>query len=434
MKKIIQKIFSVRNSIDCRHKVITILGIKIKVKKEMPIKNLYVGCGEDFLCGYVGCDIRKTKTTRIICKAWEISKKVSKLENIYSRHMCEHLTFQEFQYTLEDWIKALAPMGKIHIIVPNIDYHIEQFQRAKFNLESLNESRSDLSWSLAGFYGWQREDYISSENKNKYWDVHKSCYNVQLMKLYLERAGFIHINCEIIDNVHLSVTARKPLEHDFSLNSGERQSATNLSQIRQDHINRYNLVCDIVNDYFGVNNQTKGLDCFCGNGYGTYLIANTINTNLDAVDGSLEAVDCAKQYYSKPNIKYMHCLFPFDLNEKKYDFVVSLESIEHVKNDILFLKTLHLSLKENGILVISTPNQEKQDLSINPNHFHYRHYFNDAFIELTKSIGFEFIDLYGQDVYLLDDEGRCCGLLDACEMNIKKNYNGQFSIFVFKKI
>lgn len=209
VKNILQTLFSIKNSEDKTHKVITIIGIKIKFKGRLKIENIYMGCGDDYKEGYTGCDIRKTKNAKIVCKAWELSKKIKNLKNIYSRHMCEHLTFQEFEYTLQDWYQALAPEGKLEIIVPNLDFHIEQFRNAKFDKENLNAKNSNLNWALAGFWGWQREDYIKS-GKNKYWDVHKSGYNTKLMELFLKRCGFSNIQCAIsADNVHLIAKATK---------------------------------------------------------------------------------------------------------------------------------------------------------------------------------------------------------------------------------
>lgn len=76
------------------------------------VNKIYMGCGDDYKEGYIGCDIRKTKTSKIICKAWELSKHIKNLEEIYSRHMVEHLTYTEFNETLKDWNKALLGGGE----------------------------------------------------------------------------------------------------------------------------------------------------------------------------------------------------------------------------------------------------------------------------------------------------------------------------------
>ena len=96
------------------------------------IGKIYMGCGDDYKDGYVGCDVRKTKTAKIICKAWELSKYCKNVNEIYSRHMVEHLTYTEFNETLKDWCKALTG-AKLHIICPDLDFYIEQFKNAIFD-------------------------------------------------------------------------------------------------------------------------------------------------------------------------------------------------------------------------------------------------------------------------------------------------------------
>jgi predicted SAM-dependent methyltransferase len=83
-----------------------------------------VGCGLDYKEGYIGCDLRKTSTVSIQCKAWELSKHCDKLEKIYTRHMFEHLTIRESEFCLRDWYSALKFGGCATIIVPNLEFHI----------------------------------------------------------------------------------------------------------------------------------------------------------------------------------------------------------------------------------------------------------------------------------------------------------------------
>jgi len=177
--------------------------------------NVYVGCGDDYKEGYVGCDIRKTKNVGIVCKAWELSQNAKNLSNIYSRHMIEHLTFAELEMTFNDWYSALDQGGTVHIICPDLDFHIQQFQNAVIDAvideENWNFPRfdkSDLKWNLCSIFGWQREDY-SNDDPNKYWDVHKSGYNAKILKFFLSKAGFVNIDCHIMDERHLVATANK---------------------------------------------------------------------------------------------------------------------------------------------------------------------------------------------------------------------------------
>lgn len=220
---------------------------------------------------------------------------------------------------------------------------------------------------------------------------------------------------------------------NYSINSGERQTGTTLEEIRKDHYLRYQFVVDnLMSSFF--DKKSMGIDLFCGNGYGSYMISKALpKTNLTSYDGCKEAIKLAKKYYKNDNNTFFYKLFPFDLGHDKYDYVISLESIEHVKDDILFVKKISNSLKNNGVLIVSTPNLNKYSLQSNVNHFHYRHYNKTMFIKMMKKYGFELQTWYGQDTYVVDNKNKICGLLPCDKMNLKEKYDGQFIIYVFKK-
>lgn len=155
---------------------------------------LYVGCGEDQLDGYVGCDLRPLEHVALACRAWEISRYCEGLSEIYTRHMLEHLTWDEVQLTLADWHAALAADGMLRIEVPNIRFAIDQWLRASWSDEALENRFSDARWGFAGLFGWQRECNPASPDYNPtYWDAHKSGYDEHVLRFVLERAGFEQI-------------------------------------------------------------------------------------------------------------------------------------------------------------------------------------------------------------------------------------------------
>jgi predicted SAM-dependent methyltransferase len=173
-------------------------------------KKVYVGCGPDYKEGYIGCDIRKTSTVSIQCKAWEISRYCDSLEEIFSRHMLEHLTIKELEVCLKDWHKALSPGGYATIIVPNMEFHIEQWRNAEWNDRSIMEPKSDARWSMAGFWGWQKEcDPTMTDYNSIYWDVHKSGYNEASLRYFLQSAGFRCVKTEVVEECHLHAIATK---------------------------------------------------------------------------------------------------------------------------------------------------------------------------------------------------------------------------------
>lgn len=238
---------------------------------------------------------------------------------------------------------------------------------------------------------------------------------------------------KVITIIGIKIKFKKIYRKSYALDSGERQTGKTIEEIRADHVNRYELAVNVIKSHFGSNLNLKGMDVFCGNGYGSLLMEQKTGAELTSIDGSKEAIEFAKKYYGNRKIKYSCRRFPFRMKKNCYDFIVSLESIEHIKDDALFLNRLYGALKQNGILIISTPNMEKQDLRLNPNHFHYRHYYNNEFIKLVREVGFEFVEFYGQDAYVFNENKIMCGMLPYGDMNIKKDYNGQFTVFVLKK-
>lgn len=192
-----------------------------------PGSKLYVGCGDQKLDGYVGCDLRALPNVHLACRAWDISRYCQKLSEIYSRHMVEHLTYEEAKLTLKDWHMALADDGIVRIEVPNIDFAIAQWSRAVWTRGSLEQRYSDARWGFAGFFGWQRECNPEQPDYNQsYWDVHKSGYNAEAMQFFLEDAGFCDVSitfegftekqlrrrnlaANASDNCHLIAVARK---------------------------------------------------------------------------------------------------------------------------------------------------------------------------------------------------------------------------------
>jgi predicted SAM-dependent methyltransferase len=70
-------------------------------------KRIYVGCGEDRREVFLHCDIRPLPGVDIVCNAWELSQHTQGVDEIYSRHMLEHLTNNEVLATLSDWFHSL---------------------------------------------------------------------------------------------------------------------------------------------------------------------------------------------------------------------------------------------------------------------------------------------------------------------------------------
>ena len=161
------------------------------------------GCGETpTKKGFKTCDIRDLPGVDFVCPAWEINKYIqnNSVDEIFSRHFFEHLTFIQGETQLEVWHKILKPGGKMEMILPNIDFHISQW----INLHTVKgkKHQKQLDHAKAGFWGWQREGEVNM------WDVHKSGYNFTLLEEVLIRKGFKNIE-NLTDGKHLWVICYK---------------------------------------------------------------------------------------------------------------------------------------------------------------------------------------------------------------------------------
>ena len=97
--------------------------------------------------------------------------------------------------------------------------------------------------------------------------------------------------------------------------------------------------------------------------------------------------------------------YPFELPAATFDFVVSLESIEHVADGAGFFTALVNSLKPGGYLAFSTPCQDVLPHEKTGNHFHHKHYTLAESLSLAASLDLELLDWAGQDTYAMRPDG-----------------------------
>jgi SAM-dependent methyltransferase len=144
------------------------------------------------------------------------------------------------------------------------------------------------------------------------------------------------------------------------------------------------------------------LDCACGRGMGTNIFQSAGAKQIAACDLWPAAIELAKKQVSAETTKFYladaECL-PF-FNDFA-DVYISLETIEHIRNDKLFLAEAKRVLRPNGIFICSTPNRlfsnPGRRLADKPlNKLHIREYSPAEFLDLLK-LNFKQVDLYGQN-------------------------------------
>ncbi len=71
------------------------------------------------------------------------------------------------------------------------------------------------------------------------------------------------------------------------------------------------------------------------------------------------------------------------LEDNAYDCVVSFQVIEHIQDDVLYLKEIHRVLKPGGVALLTTPNRK---LSLSRNPWHIREYLAEELKNIALKI------------------------------------------------
>jgi 2-polyprenyl-3-methyl-5-hydroxy-6-metoxy-1,4-benzoquinol methylase len=115
-----------------------------------------------------------------------------------------------------------------------------------------------------------------------------------------------------------------------------------------------------------VENKTV-LELASGKGYGSYLLSNYCKSII-GIDLNEESLDFASRNYINSNLKFTkQDVTKLASLDQKFDVIIAFEIIEHIQPEQTeqFLKGISNTLKENGCLLISTPNHEVPDFHIN---------------------------------------------------------------------
>jgi len=161
---------------------------------------------------------------------------------------------------------------------------------------------------------------------------------------------------------------------------------------------RYNLLDDnhkqFLKLYKGYSQNTKILDLGCGTGN---FIAELKRKGCEVfgVDLDKNAIEFIKKHLKLENVYAMSCDEFFKLpNLPKFDVVTFFEVIEHLDNPLEFIQNVKKLLKEDGMIVLSTPsrgrflvNSIKADFP--PNHL--TRWDESAISNLFKKINFKIV-------------------------------------------
>lgn len=129
------------------------------------------------------------------------------------------------------------------------------------------------------------------------------------------------------------------------------------------------------------------LEIGTGSGYGVEIISGVADkfTTVDKFDTKID--------FSKyPNVTFVQQnVPPLNFPDNTFDFAITFQVVEHIKDDHAFIREIHRVLKPGGKLIITTPNI-KMSLTRNP--WHVREYTVEQFRELLGKY-FKTVDARG---------------------------------------
>jgi SAM-dependent methyltransferase len=147
-----------------------------------------------------------------------------------------------------------------------------------------------------------------------------------------------------------------------------------------------------IKDIFIKNPVNDILDAGSGFGQYSYFMAKMFpKTKIRSVDVKEDQIDDCKYFFPRKGLN--NCDFKVDdltkLNEKEaYDFVLSVDVMEHILDDIGVFKRFYTALKKNGRVLINTPS------NLGGSDAHDEH--DDSFIGEHVRLGYSKEDICGK--------------------------------------
>lgn len=161
------------------------------------------------------------------------------------------------------------------------------------------------------------------------------------------------------------VTAKALSEYSLERLVPDELTATDATGVEtlELHMARYRFAAGFVN-------EGRVLDCACGVGYGTAILADAPRrpATLVGADIDASAVEYARRRYGSERITFKVSDGAQLDDADGFDTIVSLETVEHVPEPRALLSNFTRLLRPHGTLVASGPVTPSVD--VNPYHLH----------------------------------------------------------------
>lgn len=160
----------------------------------------------------------------------------------------------------------------------------------------------------------------------------------------------------------------------------------------------YRLLLKNLSEY--IHHGDTLLDIGCGAGTMSFYFADRCK-KVVGIDISKRAIEEAKkstQFMKINNCSFFVSNFPNKRGKDKFDKIICLEVIEHLRDDKKAMKTIYDSLNKKGIAILSTPSKKAPLYrlgllkSFDTRVGHLRRYNMEELKKLAKNAGFSVVD------------------------------------------
>ncbi len=119
----------------------------------------------------------------------------------------------------------------------------------------------------------------------------------------------------------------------------------------------YKTIVRVIDNFIGLSKNILDI----GSGAGTlclyYASKGYQVMGIDISGKAIRSATKSAEYLQLENVKFRKMNYPNRIPNKKFDFIIFSEVIEHLNNDDTAMKTIGKLLKKEGIVLISTPSK-----------------------------------------------------------------------------
>jgi predicted SAM-dependent methyltransferase len=183
------------------------------------VKKLHIGCGGNFLEGWLNTDSIPASNKIIFMDATQkLPFDDNRFDYIFSEHMIEHITYTQGCLMLSECFRVLKSGGKLRISTPNLQFLIDLYTENKTEIQLEFIKHSSDRWIEKSPHYKNAPSFDETFVINNYMRAwgHQFIYDERVLRGLLEKVGFVKIHrvnvCESQDRCleNLENVSRKP--------------------------------------------------------------------------------------------------------------------------------------------------------------------------------------------------------------------------------